>query len=407
MSNDNGNGNGNGKVPPRPRSKGIAGRVVDAVVAPIVNPVVSAIDVPDVVDRIDVAELVDRIDVDHLVARVDIDALVARVDLNTLLGKVDINAMLDRVDTNRMLDSVDIDRMLSRVDIDAMLDRVDIDKMLDRVDVDRMLSRVDIDKMLERVDMDKMLDRVDLDKLMNRIDVNAIVKRTELGAIIARSTTGVFGQLLDMARAVGTTIDVIVQGACAKISLRGKEQRPGRPGAPDDVVDVRRMSIGERGVALQGHYAGSVSRFFAFMIDQFLIGTIYVWGAKLIASAVEVITGTTYESFQNKWLSIITYLIWAFLYLSVPLAVSGRTIGKAILGLQVVRADGTPLDWGPAALRTFVFPFSFLFFGAGLLIGLFRRDRRELQDLVASTAVIYAWDAELARLRASGAEVAV
>jgi uncharacterized RDD family membrane protein YckC len=72
----------------------------------------------------------------------------------------------------------------------------------------------------------------------------------------------------------------------------------------------------------------------------------------------------------------------------------------AVLGLRVVRNDGERLEGRRAALRTVVFPLSFIIFGIGLLMGLVRRDRRELHDLLAGTAVVYQWDAEMARLRA-------
>jgi uncharacterized RDD family membrane protein YckC len=46
-----------------------------------------------------------------------------------------------------------------------------------------------------------------------------------------------------------------------------------------------------------------------------------------------------------------------------------------------------------------VYPLSLLFFGFGSLLILFRRDRRALHDLIAGSAVVYAWDARAARLR--------
>ncbi len=57
----------------------------------------------------------------------------------------------------------------------------------------------------------------------------------------------------------------------------------------------------------------------------------------------------------------------------------------------------------PAQWSASTFPLSFLMLGLGFLLGLVRADRRELHDLIASTAVIYGWDAEVARLRAGGA----
>ena len=44
--------------------------------------------------------------------------------------------------------------------------------------------------------------------------------------------------------------------------------------------------------------------------------------------------------------------------------------------------------------------------GIGFLIGLVRRDRRELHDLIADTGVVYAWDADTARLRVRSAPTA-
>jgi hypothetical protein len=46
-----------------------------------------------------------------------------------------------------------------------------------------------------------------------------------------------------------------------------------------------------------------------------------------------------------------------------------------------------------------VFPLSFLFCGLGFLGVLAQREHRALHDLIAGTAVIYAWDARAARLR--------
>jgi len=419
-----------------PRRKGLAERMVDAVVSPIMSPIVSAVDVDDVVDRIDVEQVIERIDVDRLVDRLDLDRVIERVDVNSVIERVDVNAvltrvdpdalldrvdpnalldrvdpnalldrvdpnaLLDRVDPDRLLDRVDADRLLDRVDANRLLDRVDPNALLDRVDADRLLARVDANALLDRVDVNRLVERVDLDAVMARVDVNDLVRRTELGSVIARSTTGVFGELLDAARAVSVSVDLVVHGAIRKMFRHAHEGRPGRPSDLDDVVDTRTMSLGERGVAVQGRFAGSVSRLLAFVIDQFLIGLLFVWGRGLASLAVEVITGSPLRTPDHRWLIAVLYVVWAFVYLSLPLAAVGRTIGMSVLGLQVTRSDGSRLDGRHAAVRTVAFPLSFVL-GIGFIIGLFRRDRRELHDLIGGTAVVYAWDAELARLRAA------
>ena len=155
----------------------------------------------------------------------------------------------------------------------------------------------------------------------------------------------------------------------------------------------------QRDVALQGHYAGMVSRFVAYLVDALLIGVIFAVTTALTAGALEVVTGRTWNPTDHRALLAVGITVWGFFYFTLSLAAGGRSPGMGLLGLLVVRSPGTDLDLGHAALRTLVFPLSFLFFGIGFLIGVVRRDRRCLHDLIGDTAVVYGWDARGARLR--------
>ena len=88
---------------------------------------------------------------------------------------------------------------------------------------------------------------------------------------------------------------------------------------------------------------------------------------------------------QHRVAAAVAFIVWVFLYFAVPLAVLGRTPGKGLLGTKVQMLDGRPLSGRRAGLRTLVLPLSFLLFGLGLFLGLFRRDRRTLHDLIAGT----------------------
>ena len=70
-----------------------------------------------------------------------------------------------------------------------------------------------------------------------------------------------------------------------------------------------------------------------------------------------------------------------------------------MVGLRIVRDDGTPVGGRDAVLRTLALPLSFLTLGIGFLLIVLREDRRALQDLIGGTGVVYAWDARSARLR--------
>ena len=95
----------------------------------------------------------------------------------------------------------------------------------------------------------------------------------------------------------------------------------------------------------------------------------------------------------------ILFVVWEFVYFGYSWAVSGRTFGMAVLGIRVVRADGMAAEPRRGVVRALVFPLSFLLFGLGFLGILVQREHRALHDLIAGTAVIYAWDARAARLR--------
>jgi uncharacterized RDD family membrane protein YckC len=118
-----------------------------------------------------------------------------------------------------------------------------------------------------------------------------------------------------------------------------------------------------------------------------------------LSAGTEVLLGHTWTASDHQILSGILFLLWAFAYFAVPVGLGGRTPGKALLGLRVVRTDGGSVDERHAALRTLVLPISVFVFGIGLLMGLFRRDRRTLHDLAAGTHEIYSWDARGAQLR--------
>jgi len=389
----------------RPGRPGKAfGRLVGSVVSPVIgnldlDEMIDQVDVDDVVSRIDIDEVVSRIDIDEVVSRIDIDEAVSRIDLERLIAQVDLDEVLSGVDVDRLLGRVDPDALLDRVDPNRLLDRVDPDALLDRVDPNRLLDRVDPDRLLDRVDPDRLVDRVDANRLLDRVDVNQLVSRTELGEIIARSTTGVFTQLLDVARTQIIGVDQVAQGVPARVLRGARRELPPAPGGAAEEPESARLSPTERAVKVQGRFAGSVSRFLAFLVDQFVIGLVFVVGTLLVQTAVQVVLRSSFEINDESTPVVVAFAVWWFVYTAGSLAATGSTIGKAILGLRVVRRDGRKLDGRHAVTRTLMFPLSFLLLGLGFLMGLVRRDRCELHDRIADTGVVYAWDADTAQLR--------
>jgi uncharacterized RDD family membrane protein YckC len=152
-------------------------------------------------------------------------------------------------------------------------------------------------------------------------------------------------------------------------------------------------------VSSQGHYAGSVSRFAAYVIDLAVSAGLFALGLAGASLVAQVVTGHQVSWSRTNIVVAVIFAAWEFFYFGYSWAVSGRTFGMAALGVQVVRADGQVLDSWRGPLRALVFPLSFLLLGMGFIGILVQREHRALHDLIAGTAVIYAWDARAARLR--------
>jgi len=152
-------------------------------------------------------------------------------------------------------------------------------------------------------------------------------------------------------------------------------------------------------VSYQGRYAGAVSRFTAYVIDIAVVIAVFSLVLAAISFVVKVVTGHQVSWNRSDIVVAILFALWHFLYFGYSWSASGRTFGMAVLGIRVVRADGLILDSRHAFLRALVFPLSFLLFGLGFIGILVQREHRALQDLIAGSAVIYAWDARAARLR--------
>jgi uncharacterized RDD family membrane protein YckC len=154
-----------------------------------------------------------------------------------------------------------------------------------------------------------------------------------------------------------------------------------------------------RAVTAQGNYAGSVSRFAAYAIDLVVSTGLYTLALAAISYAVKIVSGYQVSWHRGDiWVTIV-YILWEFFYFGYSWAMSGRTFGMAVLGIKVVQADGQLIRPRQGVVRALVFPLSFLLFGLGFLGILVQREHRALHDLIAGTAVVYAWDARAARLR--------
>lgn len=149
---------------------------------------------------------------------------------------------------------------------------------------------------------------------------------------------------------------------------------------------------------VSGDYAGAVTRLLAHWVDVALAGFLFVSGSVAFDYVLNRIAGIeTTVSEPSLWRGIAA-VVWLFLYWWGSLALTGKTPGKALLGLRVLNREGESLTGWKAAVRTVFLPVSYVLFGAGFLGIVLGRERRALHDVVAGSAVVYDWGPRTAEL---------
>jgi uncharacterized RDD family membrane protein YckC len=379
---------------PGGESRGLFHRITGGVT----ERVVGVIDPDIVLDQVDVDALVSRIDADALLARVDMNALLARVDLNALLDQLEPDELLDRIDVDALLARIDVAALLARIDPNELMSRVDIGALLDRVDPDELMSRVDPDALIGRVDLNALLDRVDLNALLSKVDIEALladvdleglVRRSGVPQLVAESTNQLAGSAIDLVRRQLVALDVIIDRFLCRLLRRDPDAQPVGPplllatdAAPDALV---RQTV-------SGHYTGAVTRAVSAALDVAIITTSYTLGVAGLTFLAGIFFGSSLTDLGGQSpLAIAALATWAFVYSFSSHAVAGRTLGKGIVGIRVVSADGSPLSVRQALVRTLAFPLSILLFGIGFLMIPFQREHRALHDLIAGTSSVYDW----------------
>lgn len=82
-------------------------------------------------------------------------------------------------------------------------------------------------------------------------------------------------------------------------------------------------------------------------------------------------------------------VIIPFAYFLIAVAVSGQTVGKAVMGLRIVRMDGRRPGFTRALVRTLAYLVSLVPLFAGFLWILVDSDRRGWHDHIAGSRVVF------------------
>jgi uncharacterized RDD family membrane protein YckC len=443
-------------------TQAVAERVIEVVVQALdLNEIISRIDVNGVLDQVDVNHVLERIDVDRLLDRVDVNGIVGRADVDAIVRQVDIDALMDRVDVNALIDRVDVDSLIAQTDLGGIIAKSTsgfASEALDTLRSQMVMIDQYADRVVWRAERRKgerprtpsyaphdgggppagavlphrrvAADRTDPPH-SPAAPAGATVLPGDPATPAAANPAGPTAPPRDPAAPAGATD--LPHDPAALPSPAGGTDLPRGPAVPamanppralvtpgadplahDDTAagghtsDDRRAQSGSapraRGTrvtwtSLHGHYAGGASRLAAWIIDAAASTGAFTVALAAVSYGATVITGHSVSYSRSNWIVATIYGLWLFVYFAYPWALSGKSLGMAVLGIRVVAKDGAHAGWRRAVVRTLALPLSFLLLGLGLVPILLQKQNRALHDFIAGTAVVYAWDARAARIR--------
>jgi uncharacterized RDD family membrane protein YckC len=145
--------------------------------------------------------------------------------------------------------------------------------------------------------------------------------------------------------------------------------------------------------ALQGRTAGFVTRLFAYAIDIVVLAIIISlggWIAVLIDSVFERFGLDLNAEISTLYVFLIPWIL-GFYFISFW-TLTGRTVGKSVMGLKVVLVDGNPPSFGRSTIRFFGYGVSAIVFWLGYFWVLIDSDRQAWHDHMAKTWVVYDYE---------------
>lgn len=156
---------------------------------------------------------------------------------------------------------------------------------------------------------------------------------------------------------------------------------------------------------MQGHYAGLVTRGFAFFIDIAIV-TACLLTVNWVVNAFADLFGLPLQNCQILHSTLIRWSCWlvhygliAFSLLFYPIyllffwVLAGQTLGKYAMGAKIVPVDGNRMTLRRSLRRLFGYFANLWTIGLGFLWIAVDDQRQGLHDIIAGTYVVYSWQA--------------
>ena len=158
---------------------------------------------------------------------------------------------------------------------------------------------------------------------------------------------------------------------------------------PEDIIHAETRTVETQPKlqdrAFNGQYAGFWMRFWAYLLDLIVIGSINRMIINPIFRAIDVPLA---EDGIFSAVSIVTALVF-YLYFVLMTKYYGQTLGKMVFGLKVVELSGERLSWGTVLFREWIGRFISATIIVLYVVVAFTQKKQGLHDIFAETTVIH------------------
>lgn len=143
--------------------------------------------------------------------------------------------------------------------------------------------------------------------------------------------------------------------------------------------------VHEQKVIVPPRYAGFWMRFWAYLLDLLVVGSIDRIIINPLFRAFDV---PLHEVSMFAPITIATAITF-YAYFVLMTKFLGQTLGKMVFGLKVIDLEGKPLSWGTVIFREWIGRFISVTILIGYLIVAFLPKKQGLHDLFTDTSVIH------------------
>lgn len=161
---------------------------------------------------------------------------------------------------------------------------------------------------------------------------------------------------------------------------------------PNGALDTRLLVETPEHVVFPYRVAGPGPRAVAWLLDAAFRAGILLF----LAILVMIVGGTAGLTGLSTGLVLVLWFLfdWGW-YTVLDAMTEGRSPGRAVMGLRVIREDGGPIGWKEAVLRNLVRPADAMPLGyvVGVTVSTLDPKFRRLGDLLAGTVVVHVQDA--------------